>query len=189
MFSGVPTFTALKVCAVKTLVLLLVSYLDCELLPGTQAVGHDDAELLLPAELQGVCVLLGKELKRHDTHSHQLVLVELLKALGDDRTDALLMTEKRVSGKSWQGRHSVGLTVWFSFCLVSSKRRVCRAVYQQVRSFGYPVPGVSRAIVFPRQDDEGSSFFLVALSCLKDIQLIRQAGSGHVMSSSPEPQI
>lgn len=84
--------------------MLLVSYLDGELLPGTQAVGHDDAKPLLAAELQGVCVLLGKELKRHDTHSHQLVLVELLKALGDDRTDTLLMTEvgerKNLAGTS-----------------------------------------------------------------------------------------
>lgn len=48
---------------------------------------------------------------------------------------------------------------------------VRRAFYQQVRSFGYPVPRVSRAVVFPCQDDERASLSLVAFGCLEDIQL------------------
>lgn len=79
---------------------LLVSYLDGELLPRTQAVGQGDGEPLLPAELQGVCVLVRKELKRHDAHSHQLVLVQLLKALSDDCTYPLSKMEKQVNGKN-----------------------------------------------------------------------------------------
>lgn len=71
------------------------SHLDSELLPRTQPLGHRDAELLLPAEFQGVCVLVREELQRHDAHSHQLVLVQLLKALGDDCAYTLSETEKR----------------------------------------------------------------------------------------------
>lgn len=65
------------------------AYLDCELLPRTQAVRLGDGEPLLPAELQRVCAVAGQELERHDAHSHQLVLVQLLKALGDDRAHPL----------------------------------------------------------------------------------------------------
>lgn len=34
--------------------------------------------------------MLGQELKRHDAHAHQLVLVQLLEALGDDCAYALM---------------------------------------------------------------------------------------------------
>lgn len=77
---------------------LLVAYLDSKLLPGTQAVWQGDGEPLLPAELQRVCVLTGQKLERYDAHSHQLVLVELLKALGDDCAYPLFTAKKQVSG-------------------------------------------------------------------------------------------
>lgn len=76
---------------------LRVAYLDGELLPRTQAVRLGDGELLLPAELQRVRVLAGQELQRHDAHPHQLVLVQLLEALGDDRPHPLSTVEKPVS--------------------------------------------------------------------------------------------
>lgn len=75
------------------------SHLDRELLPRTQPLGHRDGELLLPAEFQGVCALVREELQRHDAHSHQLVLVQLLKALGDDCAYALSEKEERVNVK------------------------------------------------------------------------------------------
>lgn len=59
--------------------------------------------------------------------------------------------------------------------------KVCTVVYQQVWSFGYPVSGVSRAVVFACQDDEGNAVSLIAFSCLKDIHLTRQTGRGHVI--------
>lgn len=62
----------------------MLQYLDSELLPGTQGLWDNDAEPLLPTELQSVCVLTWKKLERHDAHSDQLVLVQLLKALCDD---------------------------------------------------------------------------------------------------------
>lgn len=64
-------------------------YLDSELLPRTQAFRQADAEPFLPAELQWVSVLPRQELQRHDAHSHQLVLVQLLKAFSDDCTHPL----------------------------------------------------------------------------------------------------
>lgn len=76
----------------------LTSYLDGELLPWTQALWQGDGEPLLPGELQGVGILVRKELKRHDAHSHQLVLVQLLKALSDDCTYSLSKTKKEVNG-------------------------------------------------------------------------------------------
>lgn len=79
---------------------LMVSYLHCELLPRTQAVGHHDSELLFPAQLQRIGVLLGQELKRDDAHAHQLVLVQLLEALGDDCTYALMERKARKSNKN-----------------------------------------------------------------------------------------
>lgn len=82
----------------KTL-LLLVLYLHCELLPGTQAFRHRDGELLFPAELQRIGVLLGQELKRYDAHAHQLVLVQLLETFGNDRTNALSDRKTRTSKK------------------------------------------------------------------------------------------
>lgn len=48
------------------------------------------------------------------------------------------------------------------------------SVYQQVWSFRHPVSGVSGTIVFASQDDEGNSFFLIAFSCLKDVNLRKQ---------------
>lgn len=74
---------------------MTVSYRDGELLPGTQPVGEGDAEFLLPGELQGVCGLVGQELERHDAHPHQLVLVQLLEALGNDGANALLKQRRR----------------------------------------------------------------------------------------------
>lgn len=85
-------------------------YLDGELLPWTQALWQDDGEPLLPGELQGVGTLIRKELKWHDAHSHQLVLVQLLKALSDDRTYSLSKTKKEVNGKK-QAQHQAKLTV------------------------------------------------------------------------------
>lgn len=76
-----------------------VPYLHCKLLPGTQAFRHRDGELLLPAELQRIGVLLGQELQRHDAHAHQLVLVQLLEALSNDRTYALAESKTRTSRK------------------------------------------------------------------------------------------
>lgn len=72
------------------------------------------------------------------------------------------------------------LTCCLSCRFVSGKHSVCAAVYQQVWSFGYPVPGVSRAVVLACQDDEGNAVSLIAFSCLEDIQLTRQTGRGHV---------
>ncbi len=71
----------------------------------------------------------------------------------------------------------------YSCGLVSGKCGVCAPVYHQVWSFGDPVPGVPRAVVFPCQDDEGNAVSLIAISCLEDIQLITQTGRGHVISS------
>lgn len=76
-----------------------VSYLHCKLLPGTQAFRHRDGELLFPAQLQRISVLLGQELKRHDAHAHQLVLVQPLEALGNDRAYALSERKTRTSKK------------------------------------------------------------------------------------------
>lgn len=93
--------------------LLPVSYLHCELLPRTQAVGHRDSELLFPAEAQGIGVLLRQELKRHDAHAHQLVLVQLLEALGDDCAYALMerksprSDKRREKEECERGRHHV----------------------------------------------------------------------------------
>lgn len=117
---------------------LPLACLDSELLPRTQALGQGDGEPLLPAELQRVGVLAGQELERHDAHPNQLVLVQRLEALGDDRTDP-----------------------------------------HQVWSFGDPVPGVSRAVVFAGQDDEGNAVSLVAVSCLEHIQRLAR---GNVQS-------
>lgn len=69
--------------------MISAAYLDSELLPRSQALWQDDAELLLPTELQRVGILAGEELERHDAHSYQLVLVQLLKALCDYCTYAL----------------------------------------------------------------------------------------------------
>ena len=65
------------------------AYLDSELLPRTQAFWQDDAELLLPAELQRVGALAWKKLERHDAHPHQLAPVQLGEALGDDCANSL----------------------------------------------------------------------------------------------------
>lgn len=54
--------------------------------------------------------------------------------------------------------------------------------YQQIWSFGHPIPGVPRAIVFACQDDEGNAVSLIALRCLKDVQLNRHTGRGHDIS-------
>ncbi|TNN79853.1 hypothetical protein EYF80_009890 [Liparis tanakae] len=66
-----------------------VLHLHCELLPGPRAVGPGDAEPLLAAELQRVGAVAGQKLERHDAHPHQLALVQLLEALGDDRANPL----------------------------------------------------------------------------------------------------
>lgn len=55
---------------------------------------------------------------------------------------------------------------------------MCAAGYQQVRPFGHPVPGVSGAVVFARQDDEGNAVSLIAISCLEDIQLTGKRADG-----------
>lgn len=54
------------------------------------------------------------------------------------------------------------------------KKKKKKTVYQQVWSFRHPVSGVSGTIVFASQDDEGNSFFLIAFSCLKDVNLRKQ---------------
>lgn len=63
---------------------------------------------------------------------------------------------------------------------VVAPRSVCGSVYQQVWSFSDPVPGVSRAVVFPCQDDEGNAVSLVAFGRLEDVQLLAQTGRGRV---------
>lgn len=62
--------------------------LDGEWLVGTEFLGQLDGEPLLPAELQGVCVLSGHELQRSDAHPQELPAVQLLEALRDHGPDA-----------------------------------------------------------------------------------------------------
>lgn len=136
------------------------AYLNGELLPGTQALWQDDAEALLPAELQRVGALAGQELKRHDAHPHQLGLVELLEAFGDDRSHALQAHRNALLPKQKTAKKKTPKRVF-----------VVVVVYQQIGPFGNPVPGIPRAVLLSCQDNQGNAISLVAVRCFKDIQL------------------
>lgn len=56
-------------------------YLYCELLSGRELLWDIDGESLFSTQLQRVGILSWQELQRSDSHPHQMILMNLLKAL------------------------------------------------------------------------------------------------------------
>lgn len=138
------------------------AYLNGELLAGTQALWHDDAEALLPTELQRVGALAGQKLQRHDAHPHQLGFVELLKAFGDDGTHPLQAQRQHALPPEQEGDPAIKN--------IQTPKQVFVA-HQQKRPFGNPVPGIPGAVLLSCQDNQGNAISLIAIRRFKDIQL------------------
>ncbi len=64
-------------------------YLYCQLLSGRELLWDVDGESLFSTQLQRVGILSWQELQRSDSHPHQMIPMNLLKALRYHRTDTL----------------------------------------------------------------------------------------------------